>query len=148
LNELKTELDDPTSAPRFIYIVPNQCNDQHGLKSCQIDSVTAGDVFLSQTVPAIINSPSFTERSVLFILWEDGQEDTGCCGNAGGGRVPLIAVTKDAQSIKGTTPSNHYSLLATIEDGFKLPRLANAEKASTLFDVMPAFSFQHRAAAP
>jgi hypothetical protein len=28
-------------------------------------------------------------------------------------------------------------LLATIEDGFGLPRLANAKAAATLFDVFP-----------
>ena len=63
----------------------------------------------------------------------------------GGGRIPLIAVTKHAMGVRGTTPSNHYSLLATIEDGFALPRLANAKGAATLFDLLPDFAEKHDA---
>jgi len=51
--------------------------------------------------------------------------------------LTMIVVTKHGKPIKRATPSNHYSLLATIEDGFGLPRLANAKAAATLFDVFP-----------
>jgi phospholipase C len=141
LSQLRTELSDPVSASRFIFIVPNQCSSQHGTDSCNTAALTvaAGDAFLAQTVPAIIGSPSFTERSVLFIVWDESHASDGCCGAGGGGRVPLIAVTKHGKPIRGAVPSNHYSLLATIEDGFGLPRLANAERAATLFDVLPDF---------
>lgn len=36
-------------------------------------------------------------------------------------------------------------LLATIEDGFALPRLANAKGAATLFDLLPDFGEKHDA---
>jgi hypothetical protein len=49
----------------------------------------------------------------------------------------MIVVTKQGKPIKRATPSNHYSLLATIEDGFGLPRLANAKTAEPLFGVFP-----------
>lgn len=144
LSQLKTVLGDPASAPRFTYIVPNQCDSQHGVKGCKSDAtLQAGDAFLSRSVPTIINSPSFTDRSVLFIVWDEGRGHAGCCGDAGGGRVPVIVVSKHPKAIKGATPSNHYSLLATIEDGFGLPRLANAQKAATLFDVLPFAEQMH-----
>jgi hypothetical protein len=53
-------------------------------------------------------------------------------------------VTKHARKVRGETPSNHYSLLATIEDGFGLPRLANATGAATLFDLLPDFAQEAR----
>ena len=97
--------------------------------------------FLSETIPAIVNAPAFTDRSVLFITFDNSTGIGGCCGHwIGGGRIPLIAVTKLAMKVRATTPSNHYSLLATIEDGFGLPRLANARGAATLFDLFPDFA--------
>ena len=142
LSDLTAELADPLTAPRFIYIVPNQCNDQHGTSGCpKPAALTAGDAFLKETVPAIVNAPGFTERSVLFITWDNSAGSRPCCGkSAGGGRIPLVAITKHAMAVRGTTPSDHYSLLATIEEGFGLPRLANAKTAETLFDLLPDFA--------
>jgi hypothetical protein len=140
LDDLEVELRDSGSASRFIYIVPNQCNNQHGTVGCEPMAArfAGGDAFLAQTVPAIINSPAFTNRSVLFVTWDNSYGLEACCGaKSGGGRIPLIAVTKKAMSVRATTPSDHYSLLATIEDGFGLPRIANAKSAATLFDLLP-----------
>jgi phospholipase C len=145
LSEFQSELADPAAASRFIFIVPNQCSDQHGTGSCNTDQLAqaAGDAFIQQTVPTIINSRSFTERSALFIVWDENDfgGDLGCCGRpgGGGGHIPMIVVTKHGKPLKAATPSDHYSLLATIEDGFGLPRLANAKTAATLFEVFPDF---------
>jgi hypothetical protein len=80
-----------------------------------------------------------TERSALFIVWDENDFGSNlvCCGRpgVGGGHVPMIVVTKQGKPIKSATPTNHYSLLATIEDGFGLPRLANAKTAAPLFDL-------------
>jgi phosphatidylinositol-3-phosphatase len=146
-SELTAELADATSASRFIYIVPNLCDDEHGARNCRPDAITleAADTFLAETVPAIVSTPAFTDRSVLFITFDNSTGTGGCCGHwFGGGRIPLIAVTKHAMKVRGETPSNHYSLLATIEDGFGLPRLANATGAATLFDLVPDFAQEAR----
>jgi hypothetical protein len=62
----------------------------------------------------------------------------------GGGRIPLIAVTRRAIPVRGTTPSDHYSLLATIEDGLDLfdllPELAEKRDARTSDVDRPATS--------
>jgi hypothetical protein len=147
-DELHAELADAISASKFIYIVPNLCDDEHGATGCKPVAVTlaAGDAFLAETVPAIVNAPAFTDRSVLFITWDNSTGNGACCGDwRGGGRIPLIAVTKHPMAVRGATPSNHYSLLATIEDGFGLPRLANAKGAATLFDLLPDFAEKHDA---
>lgn len=142
LSDIEAELAVPISASRFIYIVPNLCHDQHGTAGCKLEAITlaAGDAFLAETVPAIIKAPAFTERPVLFIVWDNADGHEACCGAwRGGGRIPIIAVTKHPRAERGTTPSDHYSLLATIEDGFGLPQLANAKDAATLFDLLPDF---------
>jgi hypothetical protein len=140
---LIAELADPTSASRFIYIVPNLCDDEHGAAGCRPDAVTleSSDFFLAEIVPAIVSTPAFTDRSVLFITFDNSTGIGGCCGHwLGGGRIPLIAMTKHAMKVRAETPRNHYSLLATIEDGYGLPRLANATGAATLFDLLPDFA--------
>jgi hypothetical protein len=148
IEELKSELSDPTLASRFIYIVPNQCNDQHGTDGCEPRSLAlkAGDAFLRNVVPEITNSPAFTEQSVLFITWDNSAGHESCCGSQkGGGRIPLIAITKRALALRATTYVDHYSLLATIEDGFGFPRLAHANRAATLHQLFPEF-VENRAA--
>src|SRR4029078_2775885 len=52
LSDIEAELHDPTSASRFIYIVPNLCHDQHGTAGCKLEAVTlaAGDAFLAESV--------------------------------------------------------------------------------------------------
>jgi len=144
LGQLQAELASPATASRFIYLVPDQCNDQHGTTGCNADDATIlanGDAFLAKTVPVIVGSRAFTEKSVLFIVWDEDDfgSNLSCCGEPGigGGHVAMIAVTKGGSPVKNAAPTNHFSLLATIEDGFGLPRLANAKTANTLFGAIP-----------
>jgi phosphatidylinositol-3-phosphatase len=154
LTSFKTQLSLPAAMPRFVYIAPNQCNDQHGTGgtvvppsvdcSADADALAAGDLFLKNTVTAITASPSFTARSVVFIVWDEndfsGQQT--CCGpsptGVGGGHATALVVTKNGKPLKSARPFDHYSLLATIEDGFDLPRLVNAKTANTMFDLIPS----------
>jgi hypothetical protein len=141
LTALQTELANRASASKFIFIAPNQCSDQHGTGSCSTSEAAqaAGDAFLQATVPVILNAPAFTDHSALFIVWDenDYSGNLGCCGapGVGGGHVAAIVVTKYGKPLKAATPVDHYGLLATIEDAFGLPRLANAAAAHTLFEV-------------
>src|SRR6185312_16232234 len=106
-DELRAELADAATASRFIYVVPNLCNDQHGAKNCNSAALTltASDEFLETTIPMIVNTPAFTDRSVLFVTFDDSNGMAGCCGDwIGGGRVPLIAVTKHPLTFRAKTP--------------------------------------------
>ncbi len=153
LAEFQNELNDPHHMPSYVFIAPNQCNDQHGFTGgspippgCEPAAGDAGllklgDAFLQRTVTAIQNSPSFTERSVIFVVWDenDFSGNLGCCGapGVGGGHIASIVVTKHGKPRKSALPMNHYSMLATIEDGFGLSRLANAKTANTMWDLFP-----------
>lgn len=143
LAQFQAELNDPHHMARFVYIAPDQCNDQHGTTGCADDAglLKQGDTFLQQAVTAIQNSPSFTDRSVIFVVWDenDFSGNLGCCGAAGvgGGHIASIVITKNGKPIKSAKPMTHYSMLATIEEGFGLPLLANAKTANTMWDLFP-----------
>ena len=60
----------------------------------------------------------------------------GANNQPGGGYVAAIVITKNGKPIRSATAFNHFSMLATIEDGFDLPRLANAKTAKTMFELI------------
>jgi hypothetical protein len=93
-------------------------------------SVATGDRFLSTLVPPLLRS--LGPGGVLFLTWDEGSSDAGCCRVASGGHVATIVAGPGARrGAQLTTPTDHYSLLQTIEDLFGLRRLRNAACACT-----------------
>jgi hypothetical protein len=97
----------------------------------------------------ITSSPAF-ENGLLVITFDEGDDPFGCCGepatdpdgsapggvpgapNSGGGQVGAVLISPFITP--GTISQNHYnhySLLASIEDLFGLPRLAEARLPAT-----------------
>ena len=74
----------------------------------------------------------------MFIVWEEGD---GGDNNL----VPLILVTKDAAARRIESRYDHYSLLATIQDLFGLPRLGAAATAQPLTPLIAAVVVELRA---
>jgi hypothetical protein len=106
--------------PSFTWITPNLCNDMH---DC---GVAAGDRWLSAVVPQIIGTPDFS-TSVLFIVWDEGTTNVG-----GGGLVPLIVVSPSVHGVRSTQAANHYDLLRTITDAFRVQPLGAGATARAL----------------
>jgi hypothetical protein len=98
-------------------------------------------------VPRILASPAYRQDGLLLILFDesDGSDASSCCGEpqfpntpnnggeypgTGGGRVGAVALSPyiDPGTVD-TTPYNHFSLLASIEDLFGLGRLGYAGQA-------------------
>jgi len=113
--------------PNFVWITPNMCNDTH---DC---GVSTGDAWLRNVVPTITGSPAFRNGGVLFITWDEGSSNAGCCGDAWGGHVATLVISSLAISgYRSATAENHYSLLRTIEDGLRLGHLGAAGWSSSL----------------
>jgi hypothetical protein len=140
--------------PNFAEIVPNQCDDMHGLPTvanvpadCTYDAgaklIARGDAVAGRLVAEIMTSPvwSRSENSAIVITFDEndtehaGGHAAGCCGskpgdpdNPGGGWIPTIVIANHGpRALTELTPFNHYSLLRTIEDGFGLtPYLGHA----------------------
>lgn len=110
--------------PRFVWITPNLCHDMH---DC---SVATGDRFLSRLVPPLLQA--LGPRGLLFLTWDEGGSDSGCCHLAAGGHVVTIMAGEAARrgAVLGL-PVDQYSVLQTIEDLLGLTRLRGAACACT-----------------
>lgn len=105
---------DPAAA-NFELIIPNACHDMEGC------SIATGDRWLGSFVPRITSSPAF-RRSVLFITFDEGRTNAG-----GGGHVATIVVSPLGKGhFTSAEPLDHYSLLRTIEDAWRLGCLGKA----------------------
>ena len=107
------------SLPRFLWISPNLCHDMH---DC---SVSTGDRVLSGLVPPLLQA--LGPRGLLFLTWDEGSSDSGCCRLASGGHIVTIVAGSGARGhARLALPIDHYSVLQTIEDLFRLRRLRGA----------------------
>ena len=142
-SQFSTDLANNT-VPDFSWISPDQCHDMHGRfdpgDSCDFSQVpsliAAGDAFLRSTVNAIMQSRAWTGNSIIFITWDESDftgngpfgfgDTSGCCdANPGGGHVVMLTIShSDHQARSSGVAYNHYSMLATIEGGWKLGCLA------------------------
>jgi len=105
--------------PRFLWITPNLCHDMH---DC---SAATGDRFLRSLVPPLLRA--LGARGLLFLTWDEGTSDDGCCHLAAGGHIALIVAGGAARGhARLSTPVDHYSVLQAIEDLFGLRRLGGA----------------------
>jgi hypothetical protein len=127
--------------PNFAFIVPNQCNDQHGRGNagpfCAFDPnddgsvgglnpalITLGDVAVQQIVNAIWASPAWkTGSNAIVVVWDEN--DYSVAPNIN--RVLLIVETNyGVRGVVSAKPYNHFSLLRTLEAGFGLGCLNHA----------------------
>jgi phospholipase C len=113
--------------PRFVWITPNLCNDGH---SC---APTTADAWLQSFVPRILRSPAWQQGGVLFLTWDEGNgaDTSACCGlppGTGGGHILTLVMAPGLPAgLRVAVPYDHYSLLATMEDGLGLPLLGHAQ---------------------
>lgn len=130
---LATDLHSAATTPNLAYISPNLCHDGHD--SPCVDGAPGGlesaDAWLKEEIPAILNSPAYRQDGALVITFDEADgNQTGPSGLPGGTAGGLIgALVLSPFTTPGTstgTMYNHYSLLATIEDIFSLPRLGYA----------------------
>lgn len=106
--------------PRFVWISPNNCHNSH---NCSIGDA---DLFLSRLVPRLLRA--LGPRGVLFLTYDEGNTREGCCGGAAGGRIATVVAGPAARrGVVSSLQYDHYSVLRTIEDAWRLPRLRGAK---------------------
>jgi phosphatidylinositol-3-phosphatase len=127
--------------PAYSFIVPNQCNDQHGRGNagafCNFDptdngtqaglnpaAIYRGDVAVQRIVTAIHKSPAWHDRkSAIVLLWDENDYSTAPNVN----QVLLVVDTNyGAHGVVSDKRYDHFSLLKTIEGAFELPCLNHA----------------------
>jgi phosphatidylinositol-3-phosphatase len=123
LLQLKTD-ERAHALPRFIWITPNLCHDMH---DC---SVATGDRFLAGLVPGLLRA--LGSGGLLFLTWDEGTSDSGCCRVARGGHIATILAGDGARrGARLTSSADQYSILQAVEDLLGLPRLRYAACACT-----------------
>ena len=146
--------------PSFGLIVPNQCNEMHGLYAPGMPDdcgrsgvgplIRRGDAEIGKLVARLQATAAWKSSGnmAIVITFDEGsgRTRTGCCAvtpnapsNYGGGRIPTIVITNHGpRGVSDDTPYNHYSLLRTMEDAFgikeHLARAAETDKGVVAMD--------------
>jgi phosphatidylinositol-3-phosphatase len=106
---------------QYVWITPNLCHDMH---DCPVKS---GDDWLRTWVPKILASSAWQNNGVLFITFDEGSTDAGCCQYATGGKISTLVISPLVKpGFVSQVPYDHYSLLRTIEEAWDLPLLSRS----------------------
>jgi len=112
-----------SGTPSFVWITPDLCHDGHDCDTAAADSYLAG------LVPKILASSAWRRDGLLLIVWD---EDDRSSGN----RVALLVVAPGLSRHQTAQAHDHYSLLATVEDRLRLPRLGQTQGAVPLNELL------------
>jgi len=110
------------NTPQFAWITPDLCHDGHDCSS------SVADAWLSQTVPAILNSNAWQDNGLLVITWDEGEDSANS--------VLTLFIRPNPLVHRSAKPYDHYSLLATIEDQLGVARLGHAAQATPMTDLL------------
>jgi acid phosphatase len=106
--------------PDFSLIVPNLCHDMH---DCP---VATGDAWLGAFLPSLLSSPEL-KGGVVFVVFDEANTDNA----HGGGHIPVIvAGPLVRRRARATGFLDHYGLLRTIEQSWRLPLLGQSGSAA------------------
>jgi phospholipase C len=145
IEQLTADLANNT-APTFSLIVPDQCHDMHGTTSCPdaTTNVRVADAYAADLVNQIMSSAAWRDGlNAIVLTWDEGSGSAGCCdANPGGGQIYTSVITNyGPRGLTYTTPSNHYSMLASLQQMWHLGCLqhtcdtANVVPTNRLFSV-------------
>lgn len=150
LDQMQSDLASVASTPNLSYITPDLCDDGHDA-TCADGTRKGGlaqvNAFLQVWVPRILSSPAFKADGMLLITADESDGPTSdagaCCGEtsvntaqagitgAGGGVIGALVISRWTDpGTWSTTPYNHYALLASLEEIFRLPKLGYAQAPS------------------
>ncbi len=127
--------------PAYSFVVPNQCNDQHGqnnasaacfedpndngtLNGLNPGLIYQGDLTLRTLVAAIHDSPAWVAgRNAIVIVWDENDYSAAPNPN----RVLLTVDTNyGVHGVQSNAFYTHFSLLKSVEAGLQLPCLDHA----------------------
>ncbi|HEX2321446.1 MAG TPA: alkaline phosphatase family protein [Streptosporangiaceae bacterium] len=124
---------------RFNMVIPNGCDD--GEANCKPvnNRYTQFDNFLAREVPQIESSPAFDNNSVIIITYDEDERAGGLAAKNGlgsGGHVVCAIISPMAVPGSYDQKYYHYSVLRTVEDGFRLSSyLGDANAVTPLNDI-------------
>ncbi|MDR2987366.1 MAG: alkaline phosphatase family protein [Nocardiopsaceae bacterium] len=113
------------NVPRFNMVIPHGCDD--GEANCKPVNkrYTQFDNFLAREVPRIESSPAFGRNGVIIITYDEDERAGGLAAKNGlgsGGHVVCAIISPMAVPGSYGQKYYHYSVLRTLEDGFRFGR--------------------------
>jgi hypothetical protein len=117
----------PDLSAKFTFVVPNLCHDAH---DC---STATADRWLAREMPLFMHTPQYKSGStVIFVTFDEGSSNVSEGSTSPpNNHIPMIVVSPRSSG-RDRTQWTHYSLLATTEQIFGLPRLGGAASATTM----------------
>jgi hypothetical protein len=126
LQQLAIDLQNGSLAD-YIWITPNQYNDQHSsltngygaFPTSDQASIAQGDNFLSRIVPLIMASDAYQGGAAIILWWDETEHD-----DTSGQTLPFIVISKNAHNNVGGKPYasavqySHSSFLRTMQKIF------------------------------
>jgi hypothetical protein len=152
LTQMAPDLASSVTTPNFAWIAADDANNMEGpasgsgLDQWRLSQLTnhqynvkAGDEFLQQTLPIIMNSAAWqdpTQKSVIFLTWDEDNNNLSLGIDNQGNHVPMIVIPSPGAVASGMRGGpfvaddyyNHYSLQRTIEDALGLPPLTDNDE--------------------
>jgi hypothetical protein len=124
--QLATDLAQASTTPNYAFIVPS------GPTHDGSHSISGGDAWLSENLPAILAAPACTrERCLLVLTWDEDNYQ---------GRNQVLTVFAGSAAKTGYVSAkaySHFSLLRTVEEIFGLGTLTkNDAAASPMTDML------------
>lgn len=129
---------DPNNPPRFSFIVPNTVHDMEDPRPATAQNILNGDGWIGPQVSAITSSSAYKRGGLLVVVWDEDDASGGVGGSDD--PIPIFLMSPFAKSndYVSTLRADHYSMLATLEDGLMLPRIGNAVGIAPLADYFPS----------
>ena len=116
--------------PNLSFIVPT---DQHNMHSGSED---VADTWIRNQVLRVMRSRGYRHHGAIFITWDEASkgDSSGCCvEGVHGGHQPFIAIVHNGPThVRLAKRRSAYSLLRTIEAGFRFTYLGHARQVKPL----------------
>lgn len=149
LHEIRKDLKRQRTTPDLSYISPDLCADGHDnpCANGDVGGLVKVNSFMKKWVPMILRSPAFKKDGLLLITADESDspivDSTACCNEQpgpnttrpglvgpGGGLIGALAISRWTKPDSwSTTPYNHYALLGSLAEIFRVKKIGMARQA-------------------
>jgi acid phosphatase len=125
------------TAPSFMFVVPNVCDDMHSACPKGSNKIQAGDQWLQANLPTVFGSQWYKNGGIVIITWDSATTADQSGWNTGnGGHIPTIVISATSSGAFGNG-GNHYGTLRAIEEEYGVGYLGQSSSAAN-GDLKPA----------
>ncbi len=126
------------TAPDFMWVSPNECDDMNSKCSPLNNYIEQGDQWLQKTIPTVLKSQWYAAGGTIIVTWDSATKADQSGWNTGtGGHVPTIVISAKSSGMF-SLGGNHYGTLRAIEEAYGVG-LLGASATATNGDLTPAF---------